>query len=389
MPSTENIIEAVKDKPIEHISLGDLQLDPHNPRFAEFLPSSNTQRDIVNMIVKQFGVDDVLSSIAVSGYFSAEPLVCKEQADGTYVVVEGNRRLAAMLILSDSDRGQEHSRRREKYQQIHVAHGSPAFDPVPAIVFTEQDSSDTLLSYLGVRHIVSTKEWDSYAKAAWVSRALNTSNLNLADIAEMIGDTRGTIQRMLLGFHFVEQLKAEGQFNPENSLRKGRGSNTEYPFSWIYTVLGFEPVRKFIELDSDPVNIAPIPPEKFESAGLVVRSMFGDSSQGVTPSISDSRQITDLAKVLASPDKVAYLRQGKSVKEIERLTKPLDELLGGALIDVLGNLREIAGRLSEEDIDPSAAAKLLRTVTAIKKQANSLHQTFSDAAANNSNITNI
>ena len=386
MPATENIIDAVKDKPIEYIRLDDLLLDPHNPRFAEFVSNQSTQRDIVNMIVKQYGVDDVLSSISVSGYFSAEPLVCKEQPDGTHVVVEGNRRLAAMLILSDSDRGQDHARRREKYQQIHADHDHPAFDPVPAIIFTEQDSSDTLLSYLGVRHIVSTKEWDSYAKAAWVSRALNTSNLNLADIAEMIGDTRGTIQRMLHGFHFIEQLKKEGQFNPESSLRKGRGSNTEYPFSWIYTALGFEPVRNFIELDSNPINEDPIPSDKLENAGLVVRSMFGDSNQGITPSISDSRQITDLAKVFASPDKVDYLRQGKSVQDIERLTKPLDELLGGALIEVLSNLREITGRLSEEDIDPSAAAKLLRTITAIKNQANTLHKTFSDAAANITNI---
>lgn len=384
MPATEDIIHAVKDKPIQHISLDNLILDSNNPRFAEHISEANTQLDIVNMIVDNFGVDDVLSSISVSGYFSAEPLVCREQSDGSFLVVEGNRRLAAMLILSGSDRGRDQVKRRKKYQKIHAEHDNPAFDPVPSIVFTEQDSNDTLLSYLGVRHIVSTKEWDSYAKAAWVSRALQSSELKLDDIAEMIGDTRGTIQRMLLGFHFVEQLKETGHFNPQNSLRKGRGSNTEYPFSWIYTILGSPPARNFMGLDSNPENPEPVPDEKLDNAGLVVRSMFGDSSKGVTPSIQDSRQITELAAVFNSPEKVAYLHQGKSVDEITRLTQPLSDLLGNALIEVLGNLREISGRLSEEEIDQHMAASLLKSVSLIKKQADSLHKSISLAASGSS-----
>lgn len=380
MPNTISVIEAVKDKPIVHISIDKLRLDPDNPRFAEYITDRSTQKDIVNLIVRQFGVDDVLSSISVSGYFSAEPLVCRENGNGIYTVVEGNRRLAAMLILSDDERGNDHAKRREKYKLIHADHGSPAFNPAPAIVFTERDSQDTLLSYLGVRHIVSTKEWDSYAKATWVSRALENSGLNLDDIAEMIGDTRGTIQRMLMGFRFVDQLKTEGQFSPQNSLRKGRGSNTEFPFSWIYTALGYEPVKKFIGIDQNPENRTPIPLEKLDNAGLVVRTMFGDSSRGITPAIEDSRQIPDLAKAFANPEKIAYLRQGKNIKEIERITQPLDELLGNALIEVLGHLREVTGRLSDEDIDQHTASQLLRTASSIKKQADALFKHISNAA---------
>lgn len=381
MSRPEVLAEAVKDKQIKPIQLDKLLLDPNNPRFAEFIGERSTQRDILNIIVRQFGVDDVLSSIAVSGYFSAEPLVCREMNDGTYVVVEGNRRLAAMLILSGDPRSEDHASRRDKYAGIHAAHGNPPFDPVPAIVFTKDDGNDALLSYLGVRHIVSTKEWDSFAKAAWISNALKNSNLTLSDIAEMIGDTRGTIQRMLLGFHFVEQAVSEGQFNPGNSLRKGRGSNTQYPFSWVYTILGYEPVKKFLSLDGDPENPKPIPEDKLDNAGLVISAMFGDSSKGKSPSIGDSREISDLARVLANPAKVAYLKQGKAVKEIERLTQPLDELLGGALVAVLDSLREISGRLHEDQIDSKLAQHLLPTATPIKKQADSILRIISQHAA--------
>ena len=49
MPATEDIIHAVKDKPIQHISLDNLILDPNNPRFAEHISEANTQLDITKI----------------------------------------------------------------------------------------------------------------------------------------------------------------------------------------------------------------------------------------------------------------------------------------------------------------------------------------------------
>lgn len=369
----------IKDKPIQHIDLSDLQLDQENPRFAEFVPKHTTQRDIVNTIVKQFGVDDVLSSIAVSGYFSAEPLVCKSLGNGKYVVVEGNRRLAAMLILSNDERAKDHAQRIERYQLVHEEHNFPAFNPVPSIVFDENDTKESLLSYLGVRHIVSTKQWDSFAKAAWVSTALNTSTLNLDDIAEMIGDNRGTIQRLLSGFHFIKQLQKEGRFDPESSIRKGRGSNTKYPFSWIYTILGSTSVQNFVDLSKDPTEENPIPNEKLDKASLLVRSMFGDSNKGVNPAINDSRQLSDLARIVASNEKVVYLTQGKTVEEIDRLTQPLEDLLATAMVETLGRLREITARIGEEELSAAVAEQLFKSSQAISKQASILLKQITDA----------
>lgn len=374
----------IKDKTLEYIELENLLLDEHNPRFAEYVLGGTTQRDIVNIIVRQFGVDDVLSSIAVSGYFSAEPLVCKKLSDDKFVVVEGNRRLAAMLILANDTRAVDHGIRIDKYQTIHREHGKPEFTPVPAVVFTESDSQEALLSYLGVRHIVSTKQWDSFAKAAWVSQALKTSHLNLDDIAEMIGDNRGTIQRLLTGYHFVRQLEKTGNFNPDNSIRKGRGSNTKYPFSWVYTILGSPAAREFVGLSDDPTNEAPISVTKLENAVLLTTAMFGDSGQGKNPAIDDSRQLSQLAKVVGNVEKVAYLRDGKNVEDIERLTQPIADLLSSAMNETLESLREINNRIEEETILSKIALQLIKKSSAIKKQAENLHKHITQAATSES-----
>jgi hypothetical protein len=60
-------------------ALNKLFLDKDNPRFGMQEKASATQADILDHIVEKFGVDDVLSSVAVNGYFEAEPMVCRGQ----------------------------------------------------------------------------------------------------------------------------------------------------------------------------------------------------------------------------------------------------------------------------------------------------------------------
>ncbi len=54
----------------------------------------------------------------------------------------------------------------------------------------------------------------------------------------MIGDQHRTIRRLLEGCYFIRQTIEAGEFRPQDSQRRGRGSVTDYPFSWVYTVLG-------------------------------------------------------------------------------------------------------------------------------------------------------
>jgi len=239
---------------VTNLPLDNLLLDPKNPRFG-LQDRSASQEQILDHIVEKFGVDYVLSSLAVNGYFEAEPLVCRKQPESKKnVVVEGNQRLAACLIITEDKRAANQATRSAKYGALWKKHGQPVIDPVPAILFESKEQEKAILSYLGVRHIASAQPWDSYAKAAWVAQVIETSGLNISDVSQMIGDQYQTIKRLLEGYYFVLQLVEGGEFQPVNSIRRGRGSVTEYPFSWIYTVLGYTTVRTPI------TQVAPIFP---------------------------------------------------------------------------------------------------------------------------------
>lgn len=356
------------ERQTEQISLSHLLLDSENPRFGR-IGVSNEQADVLDHIVNTFGVDDVLSSLAINGYISAEPIVCRRESDmDGVIVVEGNRRLAACLILSGDARASRQAQRTKQYRQIWEEHGSNPIDPLPAIVFDGADRRQALLSYLGVRHIASAQPWDSYAKAAWVAKVVEENQLPLADVALMIGDQHRTIRRLLEGFYFVNQAIQSGQFRPQDSVRRGRGSVTEYPFSWIYTFLGYSTARQFLGIPDSAPSPAMVPEERLPRAGLVTRAMFGDRSRGRSAAIEDSRELGDLALVFADPEKIALLESGKSVEEIVRLTKPIEQRLLENLTNVRNYQSEIVQSLTEHAL-PAELAETLIGIANINRRA--------------------
>jgi hypothetical protein len=377
--------KADSEKPQGFRSLADLELDPDNPRFGS-TSGTKSQADILDLIVEKFGVEDVLSSLAVNGYFDAEPLVCRDLAGGKAVVVEGNRRLAACLIIEGDTRARHQTDRTRRYQEIWHEHKSPRIDPLPVIVFSEGETSVKLLSYLGVRHISAAQPWDSYAKAVWVSRVVNETALTIRDVALMIGDEYRTIGRMLEGYHFMQQLIDAGEFDPEASLRKGRGTLTAYPFSWVYTILGYSAARTFLHLDeSNPEDIPTKKPWRAEDvpkAGLVVRAMFGDKNRGRNAAIEDSRELGSLAAAFANPEKVTLLEAGETLGDVERATAPMERRLQQGLSNVRTIQQDIVTGLVERGAPPRDVVEPLVSIATYNfRTARDIEQRLSRAAA--------
>jgi len=364
---------------ITEFSLENLLLDHENPRFGLQSRSSN-QTDVLNTIVDTHGVDDVLSSLAVNGYFAAEPLVCqRDQDSGKATVRDGNRRLSACLIITGDDRARDQASRTLKYGKLWKQHGYPSIDPVPTIIFDGHDRDQTMLSYLGVRHIASSHAWDSYAKAAWVSRVVEESGLPLADVASMIGDKNNTISRMLEGYNFMQQLQETGKFIAEHSVRKGRGSITAYPFSWVYTILGYATVRNFLELGDDATQKKPIPEKNLERASLITQAMFGNSNSGKNAAVSDSRQLSFLAAAFSNQEQIELIEQGKTIEQVINMTLPLDERLRQGF----GEMREIQGELiqalAEQVLPPDQALEFEPPATRNRKLATELLKQIKEA----------
>lgn len=344
-------------KSVDNIALTELYLDPDNPRFGLGGKKKN-QTDILDLIVEQYGIEDVLSSIAVNGYFQAEPIICRER-DGKLYVAEGNRRLAACLILAGDKRASKHPKRTASARELQERSHRQPFDAIPVITFKEGEQDKELLSYLGVRHIASSLPWDSYAKASWVAKAVAEGKMTPEEISMMTGDQHRTIVRLLHGYYIVQQLTETGRFVPEASYRKGRGSATEFPFSWVYTLFGYPTARKRLGISDIPMP-NPIPEERLPDAQVCFQRMFGDSIAGIRPAIEDSRELGEFAAALGSEKWFQELRRGKTLLEIEAAFKPIKDQISDTLSNVQDLLKTLVGALEAQPPSAIEAATLLQ-----------------------------
>jgi hypothetical protein len=365
----------------KYMLLGALHLDGSNPRLGAKAGQFKSETDILDAVVNVYGVDDVLSSLSVNGYFEAEPLVGvrMDKPTGHVRIAEGNRRLAACLILAGDERAKNQEQRTRDYKVLQTQHHQPPIQFVPVQV---HDGPKGLLAYLGVRHIAAALPWDSYAKAAWVAKVLDTSDLTLLDVSQMIGDQHGTVARSLEGYYLVQQLIQAAQFIPADSMRPGRGSNPEYPFSWVYTALGYGPIREWLGLrdlsggkDKNPIAKSK---EKLDDAGELLTFLFGSKSKSRRPAITDSRQIADLARAVADPESRRHLKRGRTIEEVTVLLKPARERVADGLLDAQQSLQNVLTPLSQGEVHTAEAADLFEPAKKVRLLATEVHNKIVD-----------
>lgn len=325
------------------LPLNQLELDGANPRFGKQAGKFSDQPAVLDYIVDNFGVDTLLSSLAYNGYFDAEPIIVKPYGDGKFQVVEGNRRLSACLILAGDQRARNQASRTNAWKGKTKEKTWSENTEIPVRIFSDEAEIAKLLPYLGVRHIVSSQPWDSYAKAKWIADVVARGAMTLEQISEVTGDKNKTIERLLEGYYFINQLIDTGKFIPKQSVRRGRGSNPDFPFSWVYTLLDNTGVRQWLKLGERSRTVAcPIETDHVDDAADTVRFLFGDANTGKNPSIGDSREIGLLASALGDANKRALLREGKTAKEIDTLSRPAQDQLA----DQLNRARAALGEAS-------------------------------------------
>lgn len=322
---------------VQLIPVDQLRLDPENPRLAEYgLDSGANQSALLQGLWSKMAVEEVALSIAHNGYFPHEPLLV-QKSGSNFVVLEGNRRLAAVRLLIDEDLRQKlkatnlpdidtiDERRRQELQTL------------PCVVTTRE----AVWRYLGFKHVNGPATWGSYAKAQYIARVHNEYRVPLADIAQQIGDMHSTVERLYRGLMVVEQAEAEGVFDRTNSFGK-------FGFSHIYTGLDKPGIQKFLGIEKKKRDVRrPVPKSKIKNLGELCLWLYGDASQERAPVMrSQNPDLRILDAVLLDPDGVRSLRDGLSLKLAHNAALGDDRLFRGALQDSKQSLQQAHATLS-------------------------------------------
>ena len=290
---------------IQWVEVDKLLLDAENPRLASNDLDEPSQKDLVKILWQQMAVDEVALSIAANGYYANEELlVTRDDAKPEYyIVVEGNRRLAAVQLLRD-DELREQLRATDLPEIDDLARAE--LDELPVVEYANREE---LWTFVGFQHINGVKAWDSFSKAQYVAEVHENFNISLSDIARSIGDRHATVQRLYRGFTVLSQAQQQLQFLPEDTTR------TRFYFSHLYTALDQKGFQNFLGIDPErSLQENPVSEENLSKLEELLLWLYGSRADNKAPAIQrQNPDIKYLRDVVGSPDGLGALREGQNL----------------------------------------------------------------------------
>jgi hypothetical protein len=349
MKMTEVIAKATS-VPIElpcKVPISLLKLDKENPRLLVGARENPTEDEIITDLYLEDELSELLQSISANGYLDFEPLVVVLSDDKTHLIVlEGNRRLAAIMLLSQPDRAKKLTIPLPEYD----AKLKSTWQSVRIIRAKNREAARPFIAF---KHINGPHRWDSYAKAKfaadWYAAEKKSAKTGLlSEIATKIGDDHDTIKRMVNAVFVLRQAEKVHLFSIEDRATK------KFPFSHFYSALSRSEYMTYLGLKDgwaryDP-SPNPIPKSHLQELREVLGWIFGSRRDDELPVIqSQNPDVKNLGRVLANKAAVHVLRETRDLAKAVGLTTPASEKLSSSLVSARTSLQDAANSLRAYD----------------------------------------
>lgn len=328
-------------KPQLDIPIDIISLDPLNPRIVSYSNGNKqlSQLDLVKILYEYFDTQTVAMSLAANGYFDEEPVIIVPETlpDGftfdkfsnpdeltnelqslvesgqvKFIVVEGNRRVSTIKILSD----------KVLREKIGVEKSYPTvtsdiiledIKTIPCIIY---ENREDVSKYLGVRHISGLLKWEAFAKAAYINETIEKEikkgtddNSAIIKVQEIVGDRSDTIRKQYVAYKLFLEARDDLGFDVKPLINN---------FSLVTVLYNSPGIREYMNVDSySKVNLQNriVPAENLKCFENVLTWIFGNSNTGEHPVLTDSRNITN---------KLSYVVNNESARNYLIKYKDLD-----------------------------------------------------------------
>ncbi len=284
-------------------------------------------------IVRSWTLEELAYSYLESGDFWTHEalLVVEEELEGEsrLIVVEGNRRLAALKYLRDACEGRPVS---SKWEEISASADPPAqlFDKVPYLLV---DSREDVQAFLGFRHVTGIKQWDADEKAAFIAKLIDEQGLSYEQVMRKIGSKTPAVRRHYIAYRTLLQIEdsVEG-FDPNWAAKR---------FAILYMSVDTEGAKEYLQIDmmaSPELAVKPVPEDRLDNLASFARWLFGTDE--LLPLVTDTRQVSAFGKILESEEAVQYL-ESRSNPRFEVAF----QIAGGDEAEIIRYLQEAADNI--------------------------------------------
>lgn len=335
---------------IEVVPVERLRLDRRNPRLIGGAEDSSDET-IIALLYSNSALGELLQSISTNGYLDIEPLVVTSASENDeLVVLEGNRRLAALRLLREPDLADRIAASEGLRITVPPIQDSlrDTLDHVSVYIVANRDEAR---SFIGFKHINGPARWDAYAKArfaaAWYENE-RSSGIDLKDIANAIGDKHDTIKRMVSAVYVLDQAEREGLYSIDDRY------STRFNFSHLYVALSRSQYMEYLGLGTGWARLDPEPNQvsrqKFDELRKVLVWIHGSKEDDAPPVIrSQNPDIKRLGEVLAHAQGRLIMETTGDLEEAHASTERVDKKFTASLIRARDEIRDAAVSLRAYD----------------------------------------
>ena len=293
---------------LQYEELGNLSCDPMNPRLGRHLMSRETTQEALLEHMKDWTLDELaLSYLENGGFWSQEALLTVREplyGEDRLVVVEGNRRLAALMLLYSAYDGRPLSQKWKGMTEEHPEPPTGLFCRIPYLLADERKDVE---SFLGFRHVTGIKQWDAAEKAGFIAKLIDGDGMSYDEVRKRIGSKTPAVRRHYIAFRLLLQI--------EDTVEDYDPSLTDDRFAILYMCLNTEGARNFLGIDiyAEPGDAAtPVPQERLQELVHFSSWLFG--SDDTPPLVSNTNLVSSFGKILSSDEAVEYLNKSSTPK---------------------------------------------------------------------------
>lgn len=336
---------------IKMIPLANLIFDPDNPRLPKEFRGKRDEAGVITHMLRDESLLELMKSIGQTGYSASEPLLVVPE-DDHYIVVEGNRRLAALKLLSTPSLA---TIRRKSVEEVITEQKYSPTD-IPCIEYTTRED---VLDYLGYRHITGVKSWGALEKARYLQQlydrhldAVGTEDI-FSVLAKMIGSRKDYVAKLLSSYALYERANDKAYFGVDIAEK-------DVDFSLLYTALGYENIYKFIGLESSG-DIAgnSLNDANFE---FLFRCLYDPEKK-----ITESRQLKQLSSVLGNEQALVQYKAGASLIVASYYTSEPIDAFKQFISDAYTSLKNANGSMERISVTIDDAQVIQDKLQEIKK----------------------